>query len=157
MHIMGHPKFFAVCVFGMAFVIIGNTAANSINFGQNILLAAGYKEASYGGTLAIGIGATTCACILHGLSRQWGIRLNNFLGLSKFLILLFLLVVGFAAVGVLAKKDPSLINDLSPEEAFRVDEPNSRPFRYAEAFLFVLFPFGGFHQANYVSSIDFYL
>jgi hypothetical protein len=118
MHIMAYPKFFAACVFGVAFVIIGNTAANSINFGQNILLLAGQEEASYGGTLAIGIGATTCACILHGLSRQWGIRLNNFLGLSKFLILLFLIIIGFAAVGVLLKREPSPINDLSPGEAF---------------------------------------
>ena len=151
MHIMTCPKFFAACVFGIAFIIIGNTAANSINFGQNILLAVGYEEASYGGTLAIGIGATTCACILHGLSRQWGIRLNNFLGLSKFLILLFLIIVGFTAVGVLTNHEPSLINDLSPGEAFHHEGQSSRPFRYAEAFLFVLFPFGGFHQANYVS------
>src|ERR1700755_3301226 len=80
-----------------------------------------------------------------------GIRLNNFLGLSKFLILLFLIGIRFATVAVLAEREQGLINDLSPAEAFRNEEPNRRPFRYAEAFLFVLFPFGGFHQANYVS------
>jgi hypothetical protein len=151
---MPRPKFFAVCVFGIPFLIIGNTAANSINFGQNVLLAAGYSEASYGRILGLGVMATTVACILHGLSRTWGIRLNSFLGASKFLILLFLIIIGVATAVINSDKSPSLTNDLSPPAAFRHVTSNSKPFKYAEAFLFVLFPFSGFHQANYVRIVN---
>ena len=153
-YVFKSPKFLTTCIFGVGFILIGNTAANSVQFGQNVQIAAG-RVPSVGGICGIGIGATAVACCLHTMSRRWGIRMNNIFGFSKFLILIFLIIVGFsaAAKGPIAE-DGTLLHspsNLDPSRAFSNEHRSSRPFRYAEAFLFVLFPFGGFHQGNYVS------
>lgn len=123
--------------------MLGNTAANSIAFGQNVFDAAG-KTAHAGTVCLLAIAANTFACMLHVLSRRWGIRLNNILGLSKLIILVFLITVGFI---VTSRRTTSNL-DLSG--SFKTERSTNQPYRYAEAFLFAIFPFGGFHQANYV-------
>ena len=129
--------------------MLGNTTANSVAFGQNVLEAAG-RPADVGSICAIAIAANTFACTLHGMSRSWGIKLNNILGLSKLIILIFLVIVGFAAAG----KNPGTAANLQPQRAFERMQSTSLPYRYGEAFLFVIFPFSGFHQANYVCVVE---
>jgi hypothetical protein len=82
--------------------------------------------------------------------------MNNFFGLSKLLILIFLVVIGFSAAAIGPRAEDGTILDspsnLHPSRAFNNDQSSFVLFRYAEAVLFVLFPFGGFHQGNYVST-----
>jgi hypothetical protein len=57
---------------------------------------------------------------------------------------LLLIIVGFVFL------DRKVAN-ANFSQPFASDQPRSA-YKYAEAALFALFPFGGFHQANYVSS-----
>jgi amino acid transporter len=139
-----NPAFFATCFFGISFIILGNTAANSVAFGQSVLDAANVSV-SPGKVCAIALAVNTFCCLLHGISRKWGILLNNFLGTVKFLMLLFFIVIGF----VWLKSSVANAN-LSASTSFTTDHSPKLPYKYAEAALFVLFPFGGFHQVNYV-------
>ena len=41
--------------------------------------------------------------------------------------------------------------------SFNLDKNPSKPYRYAEAFLFIMLPFGAFHQINYVCVESFRL
>jgi hypothetical protein len=146
-YIMEAPKHFSRCVFGITFIILANTAANSINFGHQAQIAGGRSDSqvTYTMTAGVGILATTFSCLLHALSRKYGIWLNNILGSAKFLTLLFLIIAGFATIGVLrgrgsADSDAAGMNSLDPASAFEKTGTHNGPFRFAEAFLFVLFP-----------------
>ena len=80
------------------------------------------------------------------MSRRWGIRLNNVFGTLKLAMLLVMIIFGFVWL------DKSVASaNLDPNTAFlaTTDSPKG-VYRYAEAAVFALFPFGGFHQANYV-------
>ena len=127
-------------------MVLENTAMNSIAFAQSVLGAANIKETA-GKTIAISFGANAICCLLHSLSRKWGIWVNNFFGVAKFLLLVFIVAIGLLWIN----RDVSSAN-YDTATSF---SPDSRPkysYRYAEAFLFVMTPYGGFHQVNYVIS-----
>ena len=90
----------------------------------------------------IAIAANTFCCMLHTISRRWGIILNNVLGGIKFLILIQIIIFGI----IWANKDVAASNLAS----FSTENSPKLPYRYAEALVFAAFPFGGFHQCNYV-------
>jgi len=94
------PVFLATCMYGITFIVLENTASNSVSFATNILDAAHVKEAP-GKIIAIAIAANTLCCLLHALSRKWGILLNNFLGTLKLFILLFVIVIGLICMFIL--------------------------------------------------------
>lgn len=142
------PKFLATCVFGFSFIVFGNTAVNSIAFAVATLQAAG-AEQTKGAVIGIAIAANTFACSLHSVSRKWGIRLNNLLGMTKLTMVILIVIFGLHAVhrdGTTAQSNFSGNTFASPESPKGI-------YRYAEATIFALFPFGGFHQANYVGAL----
>jgi len=51
------------------------------------------------------------------------------------------------------KADVAKVN-LDINTSFSGEYSPKRPYDYAEALLFVMFPFSGFHQVNYVGSSD---
>jgi len=137
--------FLATCLFGITFIVLENTAPNSIAFAQNILDAA-QTPATPGKIIAIALTANTVCCLLHSLSRKWGILLNNFLGVVKFFILVFVIIIGLVWI----KRDVAG-NNYAPTTAFKAPNNASKlPYRYAEAIIYVMYPYGGFHQINYV-------
>lgn len=75
-------------------IVQEQTAANSVSFASNILDAA-HITLTPGKVIAIAIAANTTCCLLHALSRKWGIILNNVFGSVKLLILVFLIICGF--------------------------------------------------------------
>ncbi len=136
--------FLATCLFGITFIVLENTAPNSIAFAQNILDAAD-AQATPGKVIAIAIAANTFCCLLHSLSRRWGILLNNFLGVVKFCILIFVIIIGLVWINT-GVSNPNY----APSTSFTAETSPRLPYRYAEAFIYVMFPYGGFHQINYV-------
>ncbi|KAK4120036.1 hypothetical protein N657DRAFT_625969 [Parathielavia appendiculata] len=139
------PKYLATCIFGVSFLVFGNTATNSVAFAMSVVQAAGIPPSS-GNIVGIAMAANTFSCLLHGMSRRWGLWLNNLLGMLKLLILILLIVFG------LAWHDKSLSN-ANLDSATSFSKTPATPhgvYRYAEALVMVMFPFGGFHQANYV-------
>ncbi len=80
-------------MYGITFILLENTASNSVSFATYILDAARVTEAP-GEIIIIAIAANSLCCLLHALSRKLGILLNNFSGTLKLFILLFVIIIG---------------------------------------------------------------
>jgi len=138
------PLFLATCLFGIAFIILENSAHNSLAFAHNVLNAS-HAEVTPGRIVAIAMAVNTFCCLLHAISRRWGIIMNNVFGTVKFLILVFIIIIGLVWIN----RDVAKSNfDVST--SFSVTNSPRSPYRYAEAVMFVIFPYGAFHQVNYV-------
>ncbi|KFZ15936.1 hypothetical protein V502_05328 [Pseudogymnoascus sp. VKM F-4520 (FW-2644)] len=147
-HIFRKPAFFTTCVFGIAFILLGHVAMNAIAFATSVLEASGQIDHPHSEAAIRGIAISTAfaACFIHGVWRQGGIILNNLLATVKIAILVFMFILG-----MLATRD----DIFPPVSASQFPVPTSREssasaYTYAEAFLAIIFAFGGFNQANYV-------
>ncbi|KAH8703794.1 amino acid/polyamine transporter I [Talaromyces proteolyticus] len=156
-YLVKKPKFFASCVYGITFIIIGHASANSLSFASHVLSASGYTEVydtsppRYLGNWVrgIAIGTMILVCLMHGIWRRLGIAVNNVFALIKLLMLLLIILLGFMSIGGnVFKTPPPDSENLSPTNSFK--NPQKEAYGYAEAYLAVIFAFGGFSQANYV-------
>src|ERR1700736_6706470 len=120
------PMFLATCLFGIAFIILENSGHNSIAFAQNVLDAA-HAEATPGKIIAIALAANTFCCLLHAISRRWGIILNNVFGTVKFFILAFIVITGLIWIN----RDVANSNFDVSTSFSTLNSPRS-PFPYAE-------------------------
>ncbi len=127
-------------------------AGNAIFFGELVLTAAN-KEATPAATRGIAIAVTTFACLIHGIWRRGGIYLNNIFAVVKVAVLLMVVVLGFAALGNRFEKDGVVQNFAEKNLAANVAFANAPKvtYGYVESFLAVIFAYGGYQQANYVS------
>ena len=93
----------------------------------------------------IAIAVNTFSCLLHGSSWEWGIRLNNLLGMLKMMMLAIIIIFGAVWYnrGVAGTNFDRAASFSDTTSEWRVN-------RYFEALAYVVFPFGGFQQANYV-------
>ena len=100
------------------------------------------------------VGALSIACLLHGSWRKAGIVVNNVLAFIKVLMLVAVIVIGFA-VGAGASLGGRLDGKASREENFSVrtsfDHASGNVGDYSTAILLVIYSFGGFKQPFYVS------
>ncbi|KAM3072668.1 hypothetical protein ACMFMF_007003 [Clarireedia jacksonii] len=151
-HLLPHPKFLAVCLFGFIFVIIGNSAANCVSFAVHVLAAAGHNNPKTGVVQAIALGAAWLVTLLHALGRMAGIHLNSAFAVTKISMLVMMIVLGFVVLNNHTgsmQRDPLSYSNLDVKSSFRplgkVD--NARGF--ATGYLNIVFTFGGFNQANY--------
>lgn len=154
-YIYENPKFRTTCIFGVIFVILGNLTGNAIAFGQYFMQAAGnpdHPEAIRGLAVAV----LTVACLIHGLWREAGVVINNILALIKVLILMAVIVIGFAAAG-----GASFGNGPVGKEAVKVNfnvrnsfsGPSNDVGSYARSIIFAVYPYSGFEQPFYVSRL----
>ena len=79
-------------------ILLGWAGSNSVVFGEYILHAANV-EVDRWNQRGIGLACITAAFLIHGCALKWGLRLQNFLGIIKLLILLIIIFAGFAALG----------------------------------------------------------
>lgn len=137
------------CVFGFAFIALGNMAGNSISFAMRALQAADIKEPSNGAVRGIAIAVATFACFIHAFSRRGGIWLNNALALIK-LAMMALIIVAAIIVGAggFPETKNVMAENTSTANSFRNASTDSNG--YAQAFLAIIFTFSGFEQPNYV-------
>lgn len=84
--------------------LIGWAGSNSVAFGEYILHAANV-EVNRWNQRGIGVACITTAFLIHGLALKWGLRLQNFLGVVKLLVLILIVVSGWAALGGALKID----------------------------------------------------
>ena len=131
----------------MAFVLLGNVAANAISFGIRVLQAAERPVSNFV-VRGIAIAVVTFACFMHGFWRQGGIYLSNFFAVIKVAMLLLIVVTGFVSYSGVFKRPAAGAENFNTHATFR--DPETDPFGFAESFLSVLFAYGGFNQANYV-------
>lgn len=146
------PYFLATCLYGIPFILLGNTAGNAIVFAENAIRAS-EREPTNVEVRGVAIAVITFACLIHAVWRRGGVYLNNLFGLVKVAILLTLFFVGVAsAAGAIKSSTASSASvakeNFDPATAFKDRAVGS--FEYTEAFLSVLFAYDGFNQANYV-------
>ncbi|CAG8888374.1 unnamed protein product [Penicillium egyptiacum] len=92
------PKFLATAMFAAYAVLLGWAASNSVVFGQYILNAADIEVGRWN-QRGIGMACLTAAFLIHSVALKWGIRLQNVLGIIKLIIVLFIIVAGWVALG----------------------------------------------------------
>ncbi len=141
--------FLATCLFGICFIVLENSAHNAISFAQNVMQAANQDAAmTPGKIIGIALSVNTFCLLLHAISRKWGIILNNVFGTFKFGILVFVIIIGLRWI------DPAVAKaNFDVSTSFSMENSPKSPFPYAEAFLWVIFPYGAFHQVNFVSCL----
>jgi len=167
------PTFLATCMYGITFIILENTAGTSVSFATNILDACHITQTP-GKIIGIALAVNTFCCVLHTLSRKWGILLNNFFGTLKLCLLIFIIIIGIVCkllvnYVLLLRGIKTVLNsrfliginhdvaslNFDPKTSFNFDKSPRLPYRYAEAFLYVILPFGAFHQINYVRPFQY--
>ncbi|QDS77828.1 hypothetical protein FKW77_006162 [Venturia effusa] len=138
------------CVFGAAFIIMGNEGAgNSLGFGIRIVQAAGHEPADYDATVrGIAVAVATLTCLIHTFSRRGGIWLGNLFALIKVLLLTLMVILGFCAWGGAFKTKNYVSENMAVQNAFA--KPATEPFGYVSAFLSIIFAWTGFDQPTYV-------
>jgi len=145
------PRFLATCLYGIPFICLGNMASNAVLFGEAIYIAITNRTPSNGAVRGIAIAVATLACFLHIYSRKLGIYMNNGFGFTKAVMLLMLIIVGIISfAGGLPTKTIKNAEDNFEHHADFLSPP-SGSYGYASSFLAIIFAYGGFNQANYVS------
>ena len=84
------------CMFGVIYVILGNLSGNAVAFGIYILYTAGI-EGRDPTVRGLAVVCLISACLLHTVWRKGGIILSNVLAVLKSLILVAIVIIGFAA------------------------------------------------------------
>ncbi|KAJ9642887.1 hypothetical protein H2199_004408 [Coniosporium tulheliwenetii] len=142
-----HTVMFSTCVFGIAYIVLGNMAGNCMNFAVRVFEAAGVSPEN-GPVRGVAIAAATLSCFVHAISRRGGIWLSNILALIKVAMLLFIIVTGIMAYAGTFDSESFASENLAPKNAFSGAADDS--YGYAQAFLSIIFAFNGFEQPNYV-------
>ena len=115
-----------------------------------VMYAAGHTDPSKGDVLGLAIMSLTVACLLHVSSRRGGILVNNCFAVLKVLILLLIIVLGFAKLGGASfGGEQSQSANFSTSSSF--SNPRSDVASYTDSFLFVIYSYSGFKQPFYVS------
>lgn len=161
-YIYKSPKLRTTCMYGVIFIILGNLSGNAVAFGIYIMEAAGlkgHKSAIRG----LAVASTTVACLLHASWRQGGIVVNNLLALMKVLILVAIIIIGFAAsAGASFGHGPvhgQTVDPTTHQATSNFDTHSSFFYAkggvadYAQSILFVVYTYSGFEQPFYVSDV----
>jgi amino acid transporter len=124
----------------------GWAGSNSVIFGEYILHAA-EVEVNRWNQRGIGLACITAAFLIHGLALKWGLRLQNFLGIIKLLIILLIVFAGWAALGGALKIDEKPNNF---ENAF--EGTTGSAYGVVTALYNVIWSYIGYSNANYALS-----
>ena len=96
-YVYRRPKYLVSAMYASYVVLLGWAGSNSVVFGEYILHAAGI-EVDRWNQRGVGLACITTAFLVHAFAVNWGLRLQNFLGIVKLLILLLIVCSGFAAL-----------------------------------------------------------
>ena len=106
--------------------------------------ATGYPDKAWAVRI-LAITALTFACLVHVLSRKGGILLNNVLAFVKIVILIFIIVLGFAALGGVSFGNGRIqTSNFSTKESFSGSRGDVAS--YTDSFVYVMYAFSGFQQ-----------
>ena len=141
-------------MFAVFFVLLGNTAANTIAFAKGMLMAFDPEnnKPDYRLQRFVALVCITFICLIHLFSRKMGIFMNNALAAYKVGLLLFVVISGFACLGGsgVGSRGDAPYGAENLRDAF--SGSSKSPYAYASAMLHVLYAYGGWENANYVSS-----
>ncbi|KAF4587714.1 putative high affinity methionine permease [Ophiocordyceps camponoti-floridani] len=139
------PRYLASCFVAAHAVLLGFSSANSLSFGRYVLRATSGNGDDGWQARAIAIGVVSFAVALHSVFPKWGIKLLNVLGISKILVLVFIVCTGFAALAG-HRRVP---NPHNFDEAFSSVDGGGA-YEYSKALLMVIYSYSGWEGATYV-------
>ncbi|KAL8691465.1 MAG: hypothetical protein Q9218_003309 [Villophora microphyllina] len=161
-YIYRFPKMRATtCIFGLIYIILGNLSGNAIAFGIYICQAAdveGHAPLVRG----LAVVCLTAACLLHASWRKGGLVVNNLIAVLKVLVLVAIVIIGFAASAgasfghgpvhgeTVNPKTQNKTSNFSTHSSFAF--ASNDPASYAESLLYVVYTFSGYEQPFYVLS-----
>jgi L-asparagine transporter-like permease len=140
------------CVFGIAFIVLGNLAGNALQFGvfmQRVINpTCGENDQSClsnGVVVAWGVGVLTVCALLNISTRKYTMGLNNFFAVTK---LTFVVVITFLGIayGTIKGNQCRSITWASPQA--RTDSANFGDI--ALALFYAMYPYTGYEQPFYV-------
>ncbi|KKZ61967.1 hypothetical protein EMCG_03524 [[Emmonsia] crescens] len=144
-YVFRKPRFLTSCLYTGYVVLLGWAGSNSVIFGEYILHAA-QIEVNRWNQRGIGLACITAAFLIHGLALKWGLRLQNVLGVIKLLVIIVIVVAGWAALGgVLKIEKPNNF-----ENAF--EGTTGSAYGVVTALYNVIWSFVGYSNANYALS-----
>ncbi|KAI5958784.1 MUP1 [Candida theae] len=139
------PKFLVTAMYASYVFFLGWAAGNSIVVGEYILNAAG-KEVTQWNSRGIGLAVITFSFLINGINVKAGLFLANVLGTFKIVIVLFISVTGWVALGGGIKT-----NNFQPtgnfHNAFQGESPTG--FGIVNALYNVIWSYVGYSNANY--------
>ena len=142
-------------MYGLVFVVLGNLAGNAVALGQYVMRAAGDPDNTHA-IRGLAVAALTAACLIHGLWRKGGIVLNNVLALIKVLILMAVIVIGFA-VAAGASFGNGSVGKAAVKANFDIhksfQDPKGDVGSYARSIVYIVYSYSGFKQPFYVSQV----
>lgn len=144
-YIYRKPKFFVTAMYASYIFFLGWAAGNSVVTGEFLLTAAG-KTAGEWNSRAIGVGVITFAFLINGINVKAGLFLANALGVFKVLIIIFISITGWVALGGgIKNKDFHLPHNF--HDAFKGTTPTG--FGIVNALYNVIWSYVGYSNANY--------
>ncbi|KAL9592481.1 MAG: hypothetical protein Q9179_006677 [Wetmoreana sp. 5 TL-2023] len=160
-YIYNNPKLRTTCMFGLIYVVLGNLSGNAVAFGIYILQAAGL-EGHDSLVRGLAVIALTAACIVHAFWRHGGLALINLMAVMKTLILVAIVVIGFAvSAGASFGHGPVHGETVDPQTQQKTSNFNTHSsfafasndlHSYSESLLFIVYTFSGYEQPFYVLS-----
>ncbi|KAM0156130.1 hypothetical protein ACHAPG_005478 [Botrytis cinerea] len=147
-----HPKYMATCMFGFIFVVVGNSAANCVSFAVHCLAAAGINDPPKGAVQGIALGTAWLVTLLHALGRMFGVHLNSVFAVTKVLMLIMIIIIGFMVLNNHTEhfdRDPLSYTNLDTSTSFKELGKGDHARGFAAAYLNIIFTCGGWNQANY--------
>ena len=148
-------------MYGVIYVTLGNLSGNAIAFGLYTMEAAGHTGQNDSAVRGLAVLCLTFACLLHALWRRGGILLNNLLAVVKVLMLLAVIIIGFAVSAGASfgngpvhgeTIDPNTHNATSNFDTHTsFAHPSHDAANYANSLLFIVYTFSGYEQPFYVS------
>ena len=150
-------------MYATIYITLGNLSGNAVAFGIYILEAAGIHEGHDSIARGLAVVCMTLACLLHASYRQGGIYVIIAMAIFKVGILLFIIVIGFAAMGGATFGNGSVHGQTTTNTALQtgpsnLNAHNSFTFArkdfasYANSILFVVYTYSGNEQPFYVRS-----
>lgn len=144
-YIYTHPKLFVTAMYGSYVFFLGWAAGNSVVTGEFLLNAAG-REVTKWNSRGLGIGVITFAFLLNGLHVKSGLYLANALGVFKVVIVLFISVTGWVALGG-GIKNSLYLDPHNFTDAFHGTSPTG--YGIVNALYNVIWSYVGYSNANY--------
>lgn len=144
-YIYTKPKFFVTAMYASYIFFLGWAAGNSIVTGEFLLNAAG-KTTTQWNSRAIGIGVVSFAFLINGLHVKSGLLLANALGVFKLVIIVFISVTGWVALGG-GIKNKEFSNPHNFTDAFHGTTPTG--FGVVNALYNIIWSYVGYSNANY--------
>lgn len=144
-------RFCVACVFGVIFVVVGNSAANCIAFALNFLhlIQSSSKDAPRWLVMLVALFASVIVCFGQSAWRKWGIRINDGFAVVKVLVLCTIIILALNNL-----RTGNTVNNLDHMTVFNSVESSVSFQDQGTALLAIVFSFGGWNQANFVRQVD---